>query len=138
MKATNVALESDAFVDGKEALMDEFDLTEEEAERRRETILTNVMLEAQGAGRNWERDEYMAVVDVLIGIQSQQKKQIEKMETSRIATMARYLPLLFIGTAIIQTVALIWHFTMSQSSGLILAGGILSVCVLVFANVLLK
>jgi len=136
MRATNVALDSEAFANGKEVLMEEYDMTEKEAERRYETIITNVMLEAQNAGRNWEKDEYEAVVDVLMGIQRQQQEQLEKMEESQITTIAQYLPIVLMSTALAQAVAIAWFVTMGGTAALILAG-FLSVAVLTGANVLL-
>lgn len=137
MKATDVALDSEAFVDAKEVLMEEYDMDEEEAERRRETILTDIMLEAQEAGRDWERDEYMAVTDVLMGIQRQQQKQIEQMEESRLATVARYLPTTLLLTATIQVFA-ITVFMLEGFMLALLVASILSIIVLVGSNLFLS
>ena len=137
MQATDVALDSEAFADAKQVLMDEYDMTEEEAERRRETILTNVMLEAQDAGRDWERDEYMAVTDVLMGIQRQQQEQLERMQQSRLAKVARYLPTVLMLTALAQAVAIMWFLTMGGATGLLVAG-FLCVAVLIGSNILLS
>jgi len=137
MQATNVALDSEAFADAKEVLMEEYGLSEKEAERRHETILTNVMLEAQEAGRNWERDEYEAVVDVLMGIQRQQQEQLEQMQESRLATVARYLPTVLMLAALAQAVAIMWFLTMGGTTGLLVAG-FLCVAVLIGANILLS
>lgn len=137
MRGTAVALDSDAFADAKEVLMEEYDMTEEEAERRRETILTNVMLEAQEAGRDWERDEYMAVVDVLMGIQRQQMEAIEEMQQSRLSKVARYLPTILMLAALAQAVGIVWFMTMSGTLPLLVTAFV-TVAVLVGANIFLS
>lgn len=78
--------------DQKRVLVEEYDMSEEEAEQVYKSMKTQVMLLAQTAERDWDRDEYEAVTDVLMGIQHQQAELVEEMEQSYIATIARYLP----------------------------------------------
>jgi len=78
--------------DQKRVLVEEHDMSEEEAEQVYKSMKTQVMLLAQSAERDWDTGEYEAVTDVLMGIQHQQAEMVEQMEESHIATIARYLP----------------------------------------------
>jgi hypothetical protein len=103
--------------DQKERLIEEHDMTEEEAEEVYTTMKTQVMLMAQTADRDWDTDEYEAVTDVLMGIRNQQVELMEQMQNSRLSTLARYLPVvLFIG-GIAELSAFIWFINTGGSVG---------------------
>lgn len=138
MRTTNVALDSDAFADAKQVLMDEYGLSEEEAERKYEQILTNVMLEAQDAGRDWERDEYEAVVDVLMGIQRQQMERLEAMEQSRLTTVARFLPHILHLGAFILALSMVWVSAHGGPSIALYTAGLFVVVILAATSVFLS
>jgi hypothetical protein len=94
--------------DQKEVLVEEYDMTEEEAEQVYKSMKTQVMLLAQTAERDWGKDEYEAVTDVLMGIQHQQAEIIEQMEESHMATLARYLPALLGLGGLVGAATAVW------------------------------
>jgi hypothetical protein len=94
--------------DQKQRLVEEHDMSEEEAEQVYKSMKTQVMLLAQSAERDWDKDEYEAVTDVLMGIQHQQAEMMEQMEQSRLATVARYLPTLLAVSAMAGALVGFW------------------------------
>lgn len=94
---TAIPLSSEMMDDQREALAEEYDVSEDEVEELYKSMKTNVMLMSQEAGRDWGEDEYEAVTDVLMAIQYQQMRVMEQMQDSRAASLARHLPSILLG-----------------------------------------
>jgi len=93
--------------DQRNVLIEDYGLTEDEAEEVFESVKTDVMLLAQSAERDWGNEEYEAVTDVLLGIQHQQMETMKEMQQSRLTTVARYLPVVLFGMGVVTAIVTI-------------------------------
>lgn len=126
----SMPISTEVMSDQKKWLMEEHDMTEEEAEEVYESMKTQVMLLAQNAERDWDKEEYEAVTDVLLGIQRQQAEIVKEMEESRMATIARYLPAILAISGVVGAATAVW---MALTTGTIIPVVILSALSLILS-----
>lgn len=134
MSIHDIPDEMNFLTDQKEVLMEKHDMTEEEAEAAYDQVKMQVMMMAQSADRDWDKAEYEAATDVLLGLQTQQMEMMENMEGSRIRKVARFLPLLMITAGGSLALSMIWISLFNGPVNSLFIAGFYATCVFALAQ----
>lgn len=120
--------------DQREVLMEEYDLSEKEADQFFESMKSQVMIAAQNADRDWNNDQYEAVTNVFIGLRNRQNRMAEEKYSGKLGTFWKYLPsiLLFVGAG--ELVVGIWLLLFQYSTQSVL----LSIIMILSGLILVK
>lgn len=78
MMGNSIVITEREFQDQEERMVEEMDISEEEAEEVFKEVKTRVMLQAQEMDKNWSDETVRAITNLVIGIQQQQQSNLHR------------------------------------------------------------